>query len=888
MTRINTNVASLTAQKTLARSNVALQEALTRLSTGLRINSGKDDPAGLIASEMLRSDIVSTNKAITNSERANQIIATADAALAQINNLLNDIRGLVTEAANAGAMSADQIAANQLQIDSSLEAINRIAQTATFQGRRLLDGTLDFVHTASTVSTVVDVEIQQANLGTSGSMTVDVDISSAATQAQVLGASGTATATATLNFRAGAEISLTSGGKLRINATSLGDAEDGVTITFSNTGSLSVSYDADAKKLDIGFQATATKVADIVAAVSALDEFDASTVTDATLTTNDDGDTAVTDYDSITITAASEGPDYNNVRVSVVTQNGLGEGNPTAQYFSDTKNLVITIDDTNATSLSKIASAIHALSDFSATANANGDAFVDPTSSDTKAIASTGISGYLNTSFSSATNATATLEFAPSATLSFAASAIDVKATSLGSSENNVTISMVADGTAVGSEYAEYDSSAKTLKIHINNAEATTAANVAAAINALDEFEAFVVTAGAVDGSGADANVTATTDTDQITIKALLPGADYNHVQVRLVTDENQGATPTASYDATSKILTITIDDTTATNLDAIDTAIDALTEFSASHRERGATRIRGNSADVNATANTNTTGGNVLLDDVVFQLRGSKGTEVFSFQAGASVNQVADAINLVSDATGVTASQSAGLLTLQSSDYGSDSLIDVEVISEGASGTFQTGLSANRATGTDIVGTINGIQANGKANTLSINTSVLDMSVTVTDGSSTDFEFTISGGGALFQLGPDVVTTEQARMGIPSVNTATLRGESGRLYQLGSGESAALETNPTLAAQIIDEVITKVASLRGRLGAFQKSTLETNIYSLKDTVEKLTEAESTIRDADFAAETAALTRAQILVQSGTSVLAIANSQPQNVLALLR
>jgi len=85
-----------------------------------------------------------------------------------------------------------------------------------------------------------------------------------------------------------------------------------------------------------------------------------------------------------------------------------------------------------------------------------------------------------------------------------------------------------------------------------------------------------------------------------------------------------------------------------------------------------------------------------------------------------------------------------------------------------------------------------------------------------------------------------------------------------------------------------VDEVISKIASLRGRLGAFQKATLEPNIASLNDTVENLTAAESSIRDADFAAETAALTRAQILVQSGVSVVAIANSNPQNVLALLR
>jgi flagellin len=78
------------------------------------------------------------------------------------------------------------------------------------------------------------------------------------------------------------------------------------------------------------------------------------------------------------------------------------------------------------------------------------------------------------------------------------------------------------------------------------------------------------------------------------------------------------------------------------------------------------------------------------------------------------------------------------------------------------------------------------------------------------------------------------------------------------------------------------------VTSLRGRLGAFQATTLETNINALQDTLETLTDAESSIRDADFAAESARLTRAQILVQSGTAVLAIANRNPEAVLALLR
>src|SRR5687768_11291603 len=145
MTRINTNISSLIAQKTLARSNGQLQTALDRLSTGLRINSGKDDPAGLIASENLRRDITASQRAISNTERATQLIATADSALGQISSLLNDIRGLVTEAANSGVLSDEQIAANQLQVDSSLEAIDRIAQVTTFQGKTLLDGGLDFI-----------------------------------------------------------------------------------------------------------------------------------------------------------------------------------------------------------------------------------------------------------------------------------------------------------------------------------------------------------------------------------------------------------------------------------------------------------------------------------------------------------------------------------------------------------------------------------------------------------------------------------------------------------------------------------------------------------------------------------------------------------------------
>jgi flagellin len=92
---------------------------------------------------------------------------------------------------------------------------------------------------------------------------------------------------------------------------------------------------------------------------------------------------------------------------------------------------------------------------------------------------------------------------------------------------------------------------------------------------------------------------------------------------------------------------------------------------------------------------------------------------------------------------------------------------------------------------------------------------------------------------------------------------------------------------NATEALKVIDKAIDDITVTRGKLGAFQSNTLETNISSLRVTVENLTAAESTIRDTDFAAESARFTKYNILVQSSTAMMAQANQLPQNVLQLL-
>ncbi len=110
-----------------------------------------------------------------------------------------------------------------------------------------------------------------------------------------------------------------------------------------------------------------------------------------------------------------------------------------------------------------------------------------------------------------------------------------------------------------------------------------------------------------------------------------------------------------------------------------------------------------------------------------------------------------------------------------------------------------------------------------------------------------------------------------------------------GFLNQIVTGGAATLVGGKSATAeQIVEAAISQVSILHGRLGAFEQNTLNTNVDSLNVALENVTASESQITDANFAQETANLTRAQILVQAGTSVLSTANSTPQSVLSLLQ
>jgi flagellin len=708
MTRINTNVTSLVAQNVLGRSNASLEQALNRLSTGLRINSGKDDPAGLIASENLRSDMTALTRAIGNTERADQIIATADSALGQVSSLLNDIRGLVTESANTGALSDDQIAANQLQIDSSLEALNRISQTTSFQGRKLLDGSLDFtVNEGTNYNRVSNLQIDQAILGDTGQVAVSVAISAAAETAQV-----------------------------------------DVTNVPAATAAAAASTTADFVRAGVF---TISIVADGVA-------------------------------NTIAVTAKAGYEDYFNDIASVAITVG---GADAASYNTGTGALTISCAEAQDTAdLQDIEDSILA-----------------------------GLATYVQSAVSSNDAGTPTaLEFgAATAATTYEGRAagdavITITSATAGTAANGKTVTITESGSVTAGNPTATDDGSGNITVLVANAGTTTLEQIRNAIDLLDDYSATL----AVDAG--------TTDDDY------LAAAD---------------AAPTVA----------------------------------------------------NTAGGTAASGG--LSADLVFEVAGATGSEVFSVLAGSSIANLVSQINLVSDATGVEAEANGTTLELKSTAYGTDAFVNLEVLSEGTgtvpAGTFTTAVGQTaRDTGTDVAAKVNGIDATGDGNKLSINTSTLDLSMDIAPMFFGNIAFTITGGGALFQLGPEVVSNQQARIGVSSVNTASLGGVSGKLYQLASGGTADLTTDTTTAADIVDEAINQVTTLRGRLGAFQRTLLETNKNAMNETLINLTDAESSIRDADFAAETAALTRSQILVQAGTTVLSIANSNPQNVLALLQ
>ncbi len=216
---VNTNTTSLTAQMNLAKSQTRMNTSLERLSTGLKINRASDDPAGLVTSELQKSQISGLTKSIENIERGTTMVQTAESGLAEIGDLLLKIRDVAVNSANTATQDTASLAANQAEVNALALSITRISDTTKFGTKALLDGTVSAAQfqigafsgeTASLTITDKDATALAVNAlvvttaaGATAAITaIDAAISTVTTARGALGAFQSGTLTSTKNNNA--------------------------------------------------------------------------------------------------------------------------------------------------------------------------------------------------------------------------------------------------------------------------------------------------------------------------------------------------------------------------------------------------------------------------------------------------------------------------------------------------------------------------------------------------------------------------------------------------------------------------------------------------------------------------------------------------------------
>jgi len=140
--RINSDVMALSALNALRKNQSLMQKAMTRLTTGLRINSAADDPSGLTISERMRAQIRGLKQAQNNVQDATSFLQTGEGALQQTTDILQRMRELVIKAQNTGVLTDNDRASIATELSSLRDEIDRIAATTTFNGKNILNGSL--------------------------------------------------------------------------------------------------------------------------------------------------------------------------------------------------------------------------------------------------------------------------------------------------------------------------------------------------------------------------------------------------------------------------------------------------------------------------------------------------------------------------------------------------------------------------------------------------------------------------------------------------------------------------------------------------------------------------------------------------------------------------
>jgi flagellin len=325
---INTNIASLSAQNSLNKSQSSLETSLERLSSGLRINSAKDDAAGLAIVDRMTSQIRGLNQAVRNANDGLSVSQTAEGALQESSNIMQRMRELSVQSANDSNSASDRSAIQQ-EVTQLQNELNRISETTTYNGKSLLDGSFasQSFQVGANANETIEVSISSASATVLGSQSATTPQNIGAVAAgevtaptlnevadgaiTITGALGAGTA----DYAAGAtasEISALVNGQTA-NTGVTATAATSISLTSFSTGTLAFTLSSvDGSNVTQGsaanVSATVTSATDLTALRNDINESTASTGITATINATGDGiDLTNTTGDDIVIETASNG-----------------------------------------------------------------------------------------------------------------------------------------------------------------------------------------------------------------------------------------------------------------------------------------------------------------------------------------------------------------------------------------------------------------------------------------------------------------------------------------------------------------------------------------------------------------------------------------------------
>ncbi len=365
-------------------------------------------------------------------------------------------------------------------------------------------------------------------------------------------------------------------------------------------------------------------------------------------------------------------------------------------------------------------------------------------------------------------------------------------------------------------------------------------------------------------------------------------------------------------------------EDALAANQAEIDNALDTINRI-ANNTQFGTKKLLDGSAGINGVASVpaqvtflkataTTTAGTYTVDVTtageravatagVLQTAALAANEILTINgeqvqltAGMTQTDVITTINTRTSVTGVVADAggAGGELRLYSEVFGADETISVISNTTAAATSTGIGTTAITDSGVDIQANIGSTAVSGRGNTLTVGSGLaegLSLSVgqaadAVTTFTGANGNITINDKSLTFQIGPNANQSASIAVGKANPSSLGIGAAGNQFANLGQiNVTTAAKANDTLA--IVDSAIDDITNLRGDLGAFQQNTLMATANNLRVTLENTINAESVIRDTDFAAEIAEFTKQQVLMQAGTSTLSNANQLPQLVLSLL-